>query len=276
LIVGQKGRLMETRSGTAIANRPLDPAAEEALVRQWEPLALSIARRLAHRWEGVVDQEDFEQTARIGLLQAARRFDPARNCQFSTFAYPTIVGVLLHYLRDRATAGHIPRQWFELRPRLMQTAEKLAQALGRRPTCLELAEELEVSEEEIAGALGICEFYYPASLDETREDREGEERLSLFGQIRVVDSLLRAAELRVALGRALEELPVRQHEVLRLRYFQGLSQREAGERLGLSQMHVSRLERRALAWLREELCREWRIEPEGAAEACLVTSLLAV
>ena len=103
---------------------------EEALLRQWEPLV----RQLAFRFEGVAEREDLEQIARCALWQAARRFDPTRGCQFTTYAFPTIQGALLRYLRDRALPVKIPRAWWELRPRLRREAEVCTQELGREPT----------------------------------------------------------------------------------------------------------------------------------------------
>src|SRR5262249_35385656 len=121
--------------------------AEEALLQRWEPLA----RYLARRFVGAREREDLEQVARLGLLRAARRFDPALGWQFSTFAAATILGDLRRYLRDRGPVIRCPRRWWELRPRLEEARERLAQGLGREPTCSELADRLAVSEEDIAG-----------------------------------------------------------------------------------------------------------------------------
>src|SRR5437879_826563 len=149
----QADRTASPTLGTASLRAPgaLDPIAEEALLRKWEPLVLRIARYMALRFEGNVESEDLEQVARLALLQAARRFDPERNCRFSTFAYSTIMGHIRHYLRDRAPAVRIPRRWVDLRPRLKRAAEELAQALGREPSVGELADRLGVSEEEVTG-----------------------------------------------------------------------------------------------------------------------------
>lgn len=239
----------------------LDPAVEAALLQEWEPLALQIARRVTRRFEGIAEPEDMEQVARLGLLQAIRRFDARQDCRFSTFAFPTIVGELYRYLRDRAPVIRIPRRWFELRPRLKAAASALSSALGREPTVEELAQQLKVSEEEVAGALGVREFYRPLSLDVPREGADGEETGPLDMPIGVEDPQLEALELRLALQQLLQMLPERLRDLIRLRFFHGLSQQEVGRRLGISQMHVSRLERQALAKLRQELRRAG--EPEA-------------
>src|SRR5438093_13774584 len=105
----------------------LDPATEAALVREWEPRALRMARFGPPRFEGTPEQDDLNQIARLGLLQAARRFDPRRKCRFGTFAFQTIAGHLRHYFRDRIAPLRIPRRWIKLRPRLERVAAELVQ-----------------------------------------------------------------------------------------------------------------------------------------------------
>jgi RNA polymerase sigma-B factor len=223
--------------------------AEEALLRRWEPLA----RRLAHRFEESAERDDLEQVARLALWEAAQRYDPARGCQFSTFAVPTIRGALLHYLRDQAPTIRPPRAWWERRPHLKQEADALAQELGRQPTVGELAGRLGMTEEEVAGEMGAADRCAPVSLDEPREGAEGEEAEPLAARIGALDPRLEAVEQRVAVRQAMETLPASLRAVLDGRYHVGLSQREVGRQLGISQMHVSRLERAALDWLRREL-----------------------
>jgi RNA polymerase sigma-B factor len=240
---------------STLGSEALDPATEAALVREWEPRALRIARYISRRFPGSAEQGDLDQIARLGLLQAARRFDPRRNCRFSTYVYHTIAGHLLHYLRDHTPALRIPRRWFDLRPRLERLAAELLQVLEREPTVLELAGRLGVSEEEVAGALGAEEFSRPASLDAIWEGPDGEGHGTLAGQIGVQDPVLETLERRLALQQLLTALPERLRHLIRLRYFQGQSQQEVGRRLGISQMQVSRLERQALASLRGDLRR---------------------
>jgi RNA polymerase sigma-B factor len=226
-----------------------DPAEEEALLRRWEPLA----RQLAGRFNRAAEREDLEQVARLALLQAVRTYDPRRGCQFSTFAVRMILGAIQHYVRDRAPAVRIPRRWWDLRPRIHQAAAAFAQAAGREPTIAELAERLGVSEEDVAGALEVHTLYRPMSLDDpcARPESTGSEPLA--GSLGARDPLLEMVEQRLLLQQALEELPRRLREILRQRFFQGLTQQEVAQILGLSQMHVSRLERQALVRLRQSL-----------------------
>jgi RNA polymerase sigma-B factor len=222
---------------------------EERLLREWEPTV----RRMAGRWANSAEREDLEQVARIALWQAARRFDPARGCSFSTFAFPTIRGALLRHLRDRAGAVRIPRRWWELRPHLQRQVDAAAQELGREPTIPELADRLGTTEEEIEGALGARDLSHPASLDEPRETQGHEDVEPLAATIGALDPHLEAVELRVVVRQAVARLPERLRKVIELRYFSGRSQKAVGRRLGISQVHVSRLEQWALARLRGEL-----------------------
>jgi RNA polymerase sigma-B factor len=239
-----------TAEVTAKEKEPRDAANPEALLRQWEPLA----RRLAHRFEWAAEREDLEQVARLALLQAASRFDPTRGGSFSSFAVPTIVGELCRYVRDQALTVRIPRRWWDLRSRLKRAVEEMEQELGRGPTAAELAERLRVDEEDVAGALGVHECCHLASLDEPSEDSEGKAIGSLSGVIGTADPLMDAVERRIAMRQAMAGLPLRLRRILARRYFEGWSQREVGRDLGLSQMQISRLERQALAQLRDEFC----------------------
>jgi RNA polymerase sigma-B factor len=203
---------------------------------------------------GLADREDLEQVARLALLQAARRFDPARGCQFSSFATEIIQGHLRHYLRDRVTTVRIPRLWWELSPSVLRLRERLLQALGREPTADELAVRLGVSERHVLGALGTLEFYRLESLDVPGLTTDGEETESLADRLGEADRRLEMVEQQIALEQVIQRLPSRLREVLQQRYFQGCSQRQVAGNLGISQMQISRPERKALAQLREELC----------------------
>jgi RNA polymerase sigma-B factor len=236
-------------------SRPPDPAAEERLLRQWEPLVRRLVSGLgtASLRAAGAEREDLEQVARIALWQAARRFDPSRGHRFSTFVFPTVRGALLQHLRDRVGTIRLPRHWWELRPRLQRQAEAAAQTLGREPTAAELADQLGLPEEEVAGALGARDLCHPMSLDEPRETPGGEEAEPLAALIGDRDPRLEAAELRVTVRQAVAQLPATLRAVIEQRYFSGMSQKAVGRRLGISQMHVSRLERWALERLREAL-----------------------
>jgi len=249
VVKGQPNARAIERRPSGRTTTPAAPPNEEALLQRWEPLA----RFLAHRFVGALEREDLEQVARLALVQAARRFDPGRGCQFSTFAAVTILGELQRFFRDRGPAMRVPRRWWELRPRLEKSRERLARLVAREPTVIELAAHLAVSEADVAGALGIYELYHLQPLDQARTMYEGGEPESLAGTIGFTDPQLEAVEQHVALQQMMQRLPDRLREVLQQRYFQGRSQREVARELGLSQMQISRLEKRALAQLREEL-----------------------
>jgi RNA polymerase sigma-B factor len=234
---------------TVVAGRSRDAAAGERLLQEWEPLV----RRMAGRLAGVAEREDLEQTARLALWQAAQRFDPERGCQFSTFAVPTIMGSLRHHLRDRGPAVGVPRRWWELRSRLRQVADALAQALGREPSIAEMAAQLGASEQDVVGAMAVQDLLYPRSLEDLQGGPEGEETEALGDRLGALDPWLEAADLRIMLAAALDRLAPRLRRIIERRYFQGFSQQEVARQECLSQMQISRLERRALDWLRQEL-----------------------
>jgi RNA polymerase sigma-B factor len=272
---GEEGTAMNgTLHPTARESRSRGVSTEAAMLERWEPLA----RHLAYRYAGAAEREDLEQVARLALLQAARRFDPSRGDQFSTFAASVILGHLRHYLRDQEPMIRIPRRCWELYLPVKRLWERLAQALGRAPTVAELAARLGASEEDVATALKANEFFRLVPLDKPwgpREER-GQERSddageSLAGRLGRVDPRLEAVEQHVAFQQVMERLPARLREILQRRYFQGLSQKEVARDLGLSQMHISRLERRALAQLREELRGDGEPEPEASAEVPAAT-----
>jgi RNA polymerase sigma-B factor len=229
-----------------------DPAAREALLRRWEPLARHLARSFA--W--AAEREDLEQVARLALFQAARRYEPARGCRFVSYAYPTILGELRRYVRDRTLPLQVPRRWWELRHRLDREAEAMAQALDREPTVLELAERLGIGEEEVVGSLGIDALRRASSLDATADGGPGEEAQH-SARIGAPDPYLEAVELRVVLDEGLVALPTRLREIIRRRYFRGESQEAISRDLGCSQMQISRLERQALAILYSTLRGAW-------------------
>jgi RNA polymerase sigma-B factor len=238
---------------------------EDRLVQRWEPLA----RHLACRFAGAAEIEDLEQIARLALLRAARRFDPAYGTQFQTFAAHTILGHLRHYVRDQAPAIRVPRRWWELRPRLERAREQLEQELGRKPMIVELAARLAVSEEDVVSVFAADEFFRLERLDQPRVTPEGWTTEPLSETIGGADPHLEAVEQHLAIRQAMERLPSRLQEVLQRRYFQGRSQQQVSRDLGVSQMHISRLERKALEQLQVELRCAWGSGPEASAGASL-------
>src|SRR4051795_4307929 len=209
-------------------------------------LAEYLARRFSNRGEPL---DDLVQVASVGLLKAVDRFDPERGVEFSTYATHTVVGELKRHFRDKGWAVRAPRRMQELYLRLGKVVANLSQELGRSPTIPELAAEAQVSEEEVLEAMEAGQAYRFASLDAPApgDDGGGESLGSHFGE---EDPQLVDAERRATLSPLIASLPAREQTILHLRFFEGLTQSEIAGRLGISQMHVSRLLARSLAQLR--------------------------
>jgi RNA polymerase sigma-B factor len=222
-----------------------DVELRDQLVAAHIGLAEYLARRFANRGEPL---DDLVQVASFGLLKAVGRFDPERGVEFSTYATHTIVGELKRHFRDKGWAIRAPRRMQELYLRLGKVVATLGQELGRSPSIAELATEVEVSEEEVLEALEAGQAYRFASLDAPAAgDSDGE---TLGSRLGVNDPALDDAERRATLSPLLSQLPPREQLILHLRFFEGLTQSEIATRLGISQMHVSRLLARSVAQLR--------------------------
>ncbi len=229
-------------------------AARDELVIRYERLALRLARRFSDRGEA---QEDLDQVARIGLVHSIRRFDPDRGVQFTTFATQTILGELRKHFRDRAWGIHVPRSLQELNLLARRATDELTQRLGRSPTVDEVAFAIGKPRELALEALEIGQNAYElASLDEPSIDEEGSSTPLLelvedpgIGGTRDFRDLAEADSL-------LDALPARMRVIVRWRHLEGLSQSEIAARLGISQMHVSRLYRRAITALHAMLQEE--------------------
>jgi RNA polymerase sigma-B factor len=227
--------------------RTHSPQTREAIVRQFERLAFSLANRFARRG---AESEDLVQVALIGLVKAVDRFDPNTQHRFSTFATPTIVGELKRYFRDQTSSVHVTRGVQELAQHVGRAGRQLSDRLGRAPTPAEIAAHLGVAEERVIDTLGVAGAQRPLSLD--AELAGGERGRALEQCLGTEDRHLTGAVDRVSVGQALRGLAEPLRDIIRLRYFEDLSQREVARRLGLSQMRVSRLERRALGLLRAQ------------------------
>jgi len=223
-----------------------DPALRDQLIEAHLGLAEYLARRFSNRGEPL---DDLVQVASVGLLKAVDRFEPDRGVEFSTYATHTVVGELKRHFRDKGWAVRAPRRMQELYLRLGKVVANLSQELGRSPTIPELAQEAQVSEEEVLEALEAGQAYRFASLD---APSPGEDEGDTMGaQLGSEDPGLIDAEHRATLSPLLSKLPAREQTILHLRFFEGLTQSEIASRLGISQMHVSRLLARSLAQLRD-------------------------
>jgi RNA polymerase sigma-B factor len=222
-----------------------DARARAAVAEQMLPLAHGLARRYANRGEPL---DDLEQVACVGLLKAIDRFDPGRGVKFTTFAVPTIAGELKRHFRDRGWMLRVPREVQELTVRLAGARESLTRELGRAPRVEELARAAGASLERAVEAMNAADAYRMQSLDEPRAD--GTEPLEALA---CAEEGFERAEQRLMLERGLGALAPREREIVRLRFAEGLTQREIAAAMSLSQMHVSRLIRRAVDMLRSSL-----------------------
>jgi RNA polymerase sigma-B factor len=217
---------------------------DEAVVR-YLPLARRLARRYRHTGEPI---EDLEQVACIGLLHAIDRFDPTRGTAFSSFAVPTILGELRRYFRDRTWALRVPRQLQELSWRIERARDELTVSIGRQPTVAELAEHLDVGEELLLHALELALVQSTVPIDGPPLTDEGDEPERWPGRL---DDGYARAEDRAVLGALLDTLPASDAQIVALRFCGDLTQDAIAQRVGSSQMHVSRVLRRSLTKLRD-------------------------
>lgn len=227
--------------------RDRDRRARDELVERFLPLA----RKLARRYSGAREPfDDLLQVASLGLVKAIDRYDTSRGTAFSSFAVPTILGELKRYFRDLGWAVHVPRGAQERAVKVEETRQQLAARHNRVPTVAELAEYLELGIEDVLEALETSRAHHAASLDAPYDDGDGESgtMVESFGQ---EDPNLRLADERVTVVAAARRLPQREREVLALRFVHDLTQTQIAERVGVSQMQVSRILRRALAQLAE-------------------------
>jgi RNA polymerase sigma-B factor len=221
----------------------------ERLVNQYIGLVEFLARRFRNRGEPL---EDLVQVGTIGLLKAIERFDLDREVEFSTYATPTIVGELKRHFRDKGWAVRVPRRLQELHLELTKIVSTLGQELGRSPTVAEIAKAAGTSEENVLEGLEIAQAYNFTSLD-APIDSDDAGSTSFADQLGSEDDQLLNLEYRAALAPEMAKLPERERRILYLRFFRGMTQSEIADKLGISQMHVSRLLNRTLMRLREAL-----------------------
>jgi len=231
------GELHETLARTG------DAEVRNRLLVAYDGLARKLASRLSRRNH---QYEDLTQVARMGLLKALDRFDPRRGVAFTTYGWQVAQGELKRHLRDHSWALHVPRgakeRYFEVR----QSNEELQHELGRSPTIPELAEELGMSDEDVVEAIEISHVQRPTSIDGATTDEDDDPGIELTTSEEGFDM----AESATLISSLVNRLPPRERDIIRLRYVDELTQAEIGERVGVSQMHVSRLLARSLARLR--------------------------
>jgi RNA polymerase sigma-B factor len=223
-----------------------DLHARALLIERYLPLARRLARRYQHTDEPI---EDLVQVASIGLLKAVDRFDCSREVMFSSYAVPTILGELKRHFRDRTWSVRVPRDLQELALKVDQTVTRLSLGRRRSPSVAEVARAVGASEEQVLEALEAMGAYRAGSLDAPRSTRD-EETESVAESLGSQDHGFELAEERATLEPLMGRISEREQTVLRLRFRDDLTQAEIGERIGVSQMQVSRLIRQALIRLR--------------------------
>lgn len=232
---------------TLFERLPDDEDARDILFEKYSYLADRISRRF--RGKGV-GQEDVEQVARFALVKAMGRFDVDHGAAFASFAARTISGELKRLLRDKAWSVRVPRGLQERVLLVNSESSRITQKIGRAPTIADLAASLDMPEEEVIEALTAGSSYRSASLDAPLGDEDDRSRKDALGE---VDGKMVLAAEWSDLEDALQDLDERDIEILYLRFYEDLTQTEISERIGVSQMHVSRLIRNALATLRNRL-----------------------
>jgi len=245
--VGTATAEREREELTALWRDRASESARAALVRRFMPLARSLARRYERSSEPF---DDLLQVASLGLLKAIDRFEPERGNAFVSFAVPTILGELRRYFRDCCWDVHVPRGAQERTLKLEEAQRRLTADRGRSPSVAELAQYLELDGEQVLDAMCAGQAYDAMSLDAPRNSADREHTTTYAELLGEVDERYALVDDGVTIARALEHLPERERVVLALRFAEDLTQSEIAERIGVSQMQVSRLLRRALEQLR--------------------------
>ncbi len=226
-----------------------DQRARKQVIQEQMPLSEFLARKFAGRGEPL---DDLMQVASVGLIKAVDRFDVDRNIEFSTYATPNILGEIKRYFRDKGWSMRVPRGLQELRQSAKEAIRDETIRTGRSPSIQELSKTLKADEESVAEALTLGRAYNTMSLDTpvNQNDTDGDTIIDLQSdQHQPIESL----EDKILLQSAMSGLKVQQQQILKLRFNEGKTQTEIADHIGVSQMHVSRLLRRAMEDLRQRL-----------------------
>jgi RNA polymerase sigma-B factor len=234
-----------------------DPAERDVLraqlVAAYHDFVYFLARKFQNRGEPL---DDIVQVGYLGLIKAIERFDPDLGYEFTTFATLTVAGEIKRHFRDKGTAIRFPRRLQELHQSAVRVNEQMKNELGREPTVAELAERLGVAPEDVTEAMEMGPAQTPLSLDQTLGSADGEPGRAIAESIGDEDPELDRVEMRDILNRAMEHLTPRERAIMAMRFYEQMSQSEIARRLGISQMHVSRLQRAALEQLRKYVPQE--------------------
>ena len=230
-----------------------DRNARDRLVEELMPLVRSLARRYSYRGEQL---EDLVQIGCIGLIKAIDRFDLDRGVELTTYATPNIIGEIKRHFRDRGWAVRVPRGLQELNIQLSRLVEQLTVQHGRSPTIPELAKAAGVTDEEVLEALESGRAYSSLSLSAGSGGHDDDGELDPLESLGTVEHQYEVSEDRAVLAPGFRVLDERERAILHLRFFEGLTQSQIAQQVGISQMHVSRLIRRSLEKIREEIAAD--------------------
>ena len=239
-----------------------DLAAREQLIEQYMSLVRSLARRYSYRGEQL---EDLVQIGAIGLIKAIDRFDLERGVELTTYATPNIIGEIKRHFRDKGWSVRVPRGLQELNVQLSRLIEQLTVQLGRSPTISELAKAANVEEEEVLEAIESGRAYTSLSLSGGGGGHDDDDDLDPLESIGSEEHEYEVSEDRAVLEPGFRVLDDRERRILHLRFFKGLTQSQIAQEIGISQMHVSRLIRRSLEKIREEIATDEEQAPETPA-----------
>ncbi|WP_155057424.1 RNA polymerase sigma factor SigF [Streptomyces blattellae] len=238
-----------------LATLPAGPQRDtlrDEIVEAWLPMADRLAGRFRSRGESF---DDLRQVAALGLVKAVDRYDPARGNAFESYAVPTITGEIKRHFRDHMWTLHVPRRVQDLRNRVRFASQDLAQtASGQRPTVAQIAEHANMSEEDVLVGLEALESFTALSLD--AELHGSEDGYSLGDALGSPDPALDTVVDREAVRHRLAALPERERAILYMRFFGDMTQSRIAERLGISQMHVSRLISRCCTKVRDQVLQD--------------------
>jgi RNA polymerase sigma-B factor len=249
---GERGRAQAIEHELAIRyHRHGDLRAREQLAERFLPLARDLASRYFYTDEA---KEDLVQVASLGLLKAIDRYEPERGTKFTSYAVPTILGELKRHFRDKGWALHVQRDLQERVLKVSSATEKLSTLLARTPTPREVAAEIGCSSEDVLEACSAASCYEAMSLD-APVSRDAAGPTALVDLVGSEDGQFSLVESRDGISGTWQALPEIEREVIRLRFVHDLTQREIGDRIGFSQMHVSRLLRRALTRLQQSVAQ---------------------
>lgn len=236
-----------------LQENPTDEAVQEKIILRYKDLVASVARKYS-RNNSIY--EDLVQVGMIGLLAAIKRYDETYGKSFESFAIPTIIGEIKRYLRDKTWSVHVPRRVKELGPKIKNAVDELTRINQKSPTVEEIAVYLDVSEEEVLETMEMGKSYKALSVDRKIEADSDGNTVAILDIVGDEDTGYDTIDQRMILEKVLPVLSEREQLILQYTYFENKSQKETGEILGISQMHVSRLLRKSLLKLREAIKAE--------------------